>query len=408
MAKCNQYFSYRASYLTEGTIKLFKYLLPIILTHSLFLNLQIAGHGFSANTQIKTHDPNAVSKRPKHWHKTPECWHSIRQIYEITLDHNLKAKSYNLQTGKWAYQPIKVAGQSETNCYVRIKIDQSIINVIKCTPSQEFYDTNLQRWIPAYQLHAGSTLFRDNSDGKGSSIKVINVDFITKPLAVYTIEIAHYHTFLVTGHNILTHNEVLAPTLFYALGERFLNTSLSCAAAGSALGPWGVVGSFAIGSLTAVGVTYCFGDWNRVWYKLKYDVKQVAQAFNKIKVYFKDSPEPHEQQSVDKSGKDSGGGDKDPDDEGRIKHYNRMSNDELFKSKKSYEKLIKQHKQKLADYESDPICYDNKNLLSKASKMNRPKIIEGRVHNILKQITYQEKTLNIIETLLKERGWNLN
>lgn len=101
---------------------------------------------------------------------------------------------------------------------MRIRFDQSIVNVIECTPSQEFYDVDLQQWVPACQLHVGSHLLRDDSDGNGKSIEIIEIELVAQRLPVYMIEVASDHTFLVTGLNILTHNMELEPSLIYAGG----------------------------------------------------------------------------------------------------------------------------------------------------------------------------------------------
>lgn len=278
-------------------------------------NSKINAHGFGANTQIKLYD-SGVSKRARHSQKVPECYQSLCQIYDCTLDHALKVKSYSLQTDSWSFNSIKKAGLSETNCYMRIWLDRSVINVIECTPSQEFYDVDLQRWVQACQLCVGRHLLRDGSDGYGSIIEVLGVELVSQPLPVYMIEVANDHTFLVTGLNVLTHNMTLEPSLFYAGGGVLANT-LSCGAAGSTFGPVGTFAGVLIGGLVAAGASYYFGEWDRVWYKLKYDIGQVAQVFDRFKAYFKDNSESQKQKdkhSIDASGFSSGG-DKDPDDD---------------------------------------------------------------------------------------------
>lgn len=247
-------------------------LLNVVL---LLTNNQLSAHGLGGNTMVKLVKSSV------------EEWQTIKQIYDITVSQDLRAKSFNPETNIWSPQPIKVAGFSETNCYIRIRVDQSIINVIECTPSQEFYEIKLQRWIPACQLHAGHNLLRDNTDGRGESIEIIDIELISKPLPVYILEITNTHTFLVTGLSILTHNDVLTPTLFYAVGQSVFGSSVGGATVGSAIGPFGTLGGFVIGGLVAVGATYCFGDWDRTWYKLKYDVKKVRQALSDVQRLFR-------------------------------------------------------------------------------------------------------------------------
>lgn len=253
-------------------MNLFKLLL---LNTVVLFSSQLTAHGFGSQTMVKLVRPYA------------EEWQTIKQIYDTTVSLNLKAKSYNPKSNVWSYQSVKIAGTSKANCYIRIRVDKSIVNLIECTPSQEFYEKKLQRWLPACQLHVGNSLLRDNSDGRGDSIEIVDIELVSRPLSVYIIEIANTHTFLVTGLSILTHNDFLTPTLLYAAGEGVFGTSLGVAATGSLFGPLGTASGFVIGGLIAVGATYCFGDWDRTWYKLKYDIKNVRQALNNAQRLFR-------------------------------------------------------------------------------------------------------------------------
>jgi hypothetical protein len=244
-----------------------RFLKLVLLNIIILFNYKLIAHGFGGQTMVKL-----VGYRT-------EEWQSIKQIHDITIDYNLRAKSYDTLGNAWSSQPIKVVGSSETNCYVKIKVDQSLVNIIKCTPSQKFYEIKLQQWIPACQLRVGNYLLRDNADGRGESVQIIDIELVPKTLPVYIIEVASTHTFLVTGLSILTHNEVLIPTMLYAVSEGIFGSSLGGAAAGSTFGPVGALGGFVIGGLIAVGATCYFGDWGRTWYKLKYDVGQIAKIF---------------------------------------------------------------------------------------------------------------------------------
>ena len=60
---------------------------------------------------------------------------------------------------------------------------------------------------------------------------------------------------------------------------------------------------------------------------------------------------------------------------------------QLLKSKKSYEKLVSEHRNKLNDYKSNPYKYDNKGVLRNApSNAIRQKIINGRIKQLESQI----------------------
>ncbi len=84
--------------------------------------------------------------------------------------------------------------------------------------------------------------------------------------------------------------------------------------------------------------------------------------------------------------------------------YIKKSVSELKKSKNSFEKLIKEHKQKLKDYMENPDKFDNKDILKKASPENRKKIIKGRVKSIEKQIKKQEGELKKVNDAINKNG----
>ena len=78
----------------------------------------------------------------------------------------------------------------------------------------------------------------------------------------------------------------------------------------------------------------------------------------------------------------------------------------LGKAKKSFEKLINEHKQKVKDYLKNPDKYDNKELLKKASPKQRKKIIEGRVKALEKQIKKQEGELQKVNDKINNLNSN--
>ena len=83
-----------------------------------------------------------------------------------------------------------------------------------------------------------------------------------------------------------------------------------------------------------------------------------------------------------------------------IGNLSNQSKSQLLKSKKSYEKLIQEHKKKLDDYINNPDYYDNKGLLKNTSLDRREKIIKGRIIELEKQIKKQQGQLNNINNFL--------
>ena len=76
---------------------------------------------------------------------------------------------------------------------------------------------------------------------------------------------------------------------------------------------------------------------------------------------------------------------------------------QLRSSIRSFEKLIAEHRQKLADYRANPHAHDNKGLLAKApSDEVRANIIEGRIRVLEAQIKKQEGELQKVKARLRE------
>jgi|GEM_PF-4337126 len=93
----------------------------------------------------------------------------------------------------------------------------------------------------------------------------------------------------------------------------------------------------------------------------------------------------------------------DPNDpkKGNSGRYSQMNQQDLLKSKSSYEKLIEEHTQKLQDYIKNPDGFDNKGLLRNISESLREQIINGRINALSKQIAKQVGELSKILEALK-------
>jgi translation initiation factor RLI1 len=80
--------------------------------------------------------------------------------------------------------------------------------------------------------------------------------------------------------------------------------------------------------------------------------------------------------------------------------YSNQTRQQLDKSKRSYEELIREHERKLADYRKDPFSQDNKGLLKDQPPEIQKKIIEGRVRELEKQLEKQRSELKKIDEAL--------
>ncbi len=81
--------------------------------------------------------------------------------------------------------------------------------------------------------------------------------------------------------------------------------------------------------------------------------------------------------------------------------YSNQTRQQLEKSKKSYEELIREHERKLADYRKDPFSQDNKGLLKDQPPELQKKIIEGRIRELETQLEKQRSELKKIDEALR-------
>ena len=76
---------------------------------------------------------------------------------------------------------------------------------------------------------------------------------------------------------------------------------------------------------------------------------------------------------------------------------------QLDKSKNSFEKLIKEHKEKLEKFKEDPVGGTKKELLEGKSPEVQQKIMDGRVKALEKQIKKQEGELNKVNDQIQTK-----
>ena len=85
-------------------------------------------------------------------------------------------------------------------------------------------------------------------------------------------------------------------------------------------------------------------------------------------------------------------------------NFERQSTPELFRSKRSIEKLIADHKAKIRDYINNPQACDNLGKLQNATEEEMIHEIFGRIINLKSQIKSQSNRLVEIINVLQERG----
>ena len=177
-----------------------------------------------------------------------------------------------------SYQAINLVGSSQTNCYMQLWFGENPLQVIACTPSQEFYVVG-KGWQAACQLQSGQYLLRDHQDGKGEAAILTKVVLVKKTCPVYMLEVVNYHTFLVGANAIVTHNMPLGASFVFELAMAFGEGAAAGATVGSYFGPVTIgVGASLLG-LAGVGY-YLLGDSNKTKYRLSFDSELVERLVN--------------------------------------------------------------------------------------------------------------------------------
>jgi len=125
-------------------------------------------------------------------------------------------------------------------------------------------------------------------------------------------------------------------------------------------------------------------------------LKIVGEAFKLLGKLFKKKPKiPENKKNQGKPDCKSGCSSKNP--------YKDRTKAQNEKSKKSYEELRDEHKQKLEDYKKDPTKHDNKGTLENAPNEEiKNKIFNGRIRELEKQIKKHEEELIKIKEALNE------
>jgi hypothetical protein len=81
--------------------------------------------------------------------------------------------------------------------------------------------------------------------------------------------------------------------------------------------------------------------------------------------------------------------------------YVNQTQQQLEKSRRSYQDLIREHEQKLADYRKDPAAQDHNGVLRKAPPHLKQKIVDGRIKELEGQLAKQRGELRKIEDAMR-------
>ena len=187
------------------------------------------------------------------WDTPVKIWNSSKNIHDISKkpSKNKKVVSYSFRKNRCTSGYIKSSGKSETNCYMRIGLGNDFTNFghddLLCTPAQEFYLPNQNKWISACQLKVGDVL---KSDSVGS-IPIIRIEFVNQPLTVYTLEVSKHHNFFVGKYFVLTHNTALPWEVTLGFSVPF-GSACTGGRLGGFFGPVGIASGVVIGGLVGL------------------------------------------------------------------------------------------------------------------------------------------------------------
>jgi hypothetical protein len=217
---------------------------------------KLNGHGFGPATLIKAPDNG---------------WWSIEQVCRSSYQNKRhRFASYNTDTHSWTEQRVKSAGESEANCYFSIRFDNDRYNNIICTPTQEFYISSTMEWKPTYTLKIGDALLCQYN----KLTYITHIEFVKKPIKVYSLEVRKTHTFFVGTHSILTHNMIFPLTFSAGLTAAFGSGAVIGGATGSFLGPITFIGGIAAGGLIGLAIKILADD-QVPHYRLTFNVNTI-------------------------------------------------------------------------------------------------------------------------------------
>lgn len=360
-------------------MKQIPFFLQVLFAFFIIIQLPVYGHGFGASTMVRTTGGGC----------------RIEQICRSLLEEeNFYIASYDVHKNFLVKNQVKSAGESETNCYVRLGIDEWLDDDVICTPTQEFYLPWIKKWIPAYQLRVGDELL--------SACKVCrpikHIEFVKKPLAVYSIEVEYTHTFLVGRHSILTHN-MLLPALTAGLSIPFGAGVAAGATTGCFFGPATFAAGMIVGGLFGIAVK-----------KLAYSdaIPRYTIWFNsnEIEKQFKNNNKSNNQKP---NSEDPNKNKKSQSNKNLNQSQDNRESKELLREVRSLNKQLTEHQIKLKEYIQNPDKFDNKGLLRNSkTPEQRTNIINGRISHLNKEIKTFQTGINKAIKILQERQikWN--
>ena len=171
-------------------------------------------------------------------------------------------------------QQVKASAENETNCHFRIGFDNQRHHDVVCTLTQEFYMPLSGEWVSAYALKVGDTLLSQ----RDTLTRIIYIEFIKKPIKVYSLEVKKTHNFFVGYYSVLTHNMFLPIALGVWLGGSFGSGAAIGGATGGFFGPITFAGGIVVGGLIGIAIKVFSTDKHLRQYRLSFDIDVINEC----------------------------------------------------------------------------------------------------------------------------------
>lgn len=377
-----------------------KRFMSVFMAYILLLQTQAIGHGFAGNTPITV--------KSSLFESMGGGWRNIASVYEKSNDLNRWIITYDLNNDSKKETYVRVAGESKTSCYFKIKTHTYFTDEIICTPTQEFYLPAKNKWVSAYNLRVGDHLLTEDS----ILIPIIGIEFYKKPIKIYALEVDETHCYFVGQHAVLTHN-IAIPACYIGLSVAFGEGAIAGGSSSAYFGPIAFAGGIVIGGVLGVGY-YTYTHYSKRRFKFDFDADNFGKRF--------ESRYGHNYESEHFSFNDDGSGptpDPNNDNDGPFPPPDDYEDDNderddrpersLIREIRNLKKQIDKHADKLNEYIKNPDKYDNRNMLRNAqSNAQRENIIRNRVKSLVDEMDRFQQGINRASDELLRRGikWN--
>ena len=194
-------------------------------------------HGFYKDTIIYCNAGNTIQ--------------TLEHITERVKKNKRKyVTSYDQRTHQYVEKRVRAAGFSQVPYCCALSFNDEPIANIMCSPTQHFYRLSDRKWVAAQDLAKSDNLLAQTN----GFVRVSDITIIQESFIAYTIEVEDTHTFLVGPQGIVAHN-IIIPAITAGISIPF-----GCgggAAAGSFLGPIGIIGGIVFGGLVGIAIKTC-------------------------------------------------------------------------------------------------------------------------------------------------------